>query len=104
MRIEGFKIDVAVSVVAEEIKDTEEYGKGINIGAHVNVELKEAEISDKLTNNTEDRPPKCDILAKSITSWLRNFRAGNLIWVSPAFLPCFQRRFRHCTLRIERRG
>ena len=45
MRIEGFKIDVAVSVVAEEIKDTEEYGKGINIGAHVNVELKEAEIS-----------------------------------------------------------
>ena len=38
MRIEGFKIDVAVSVVAEEIKDTEEYGKGINIGAHEKIQ------------------------------------------------------------------
>ena len=66
--------------------------------------VKVAEISDMLTNNEENRPQKCDILAKSIISWLRNFQAGNLIWVSPAFLPCFQRRFRHCTLRIERHG
>lgn len=49
MRISGVKINVAVNIVADEIKDTEEYGKGIKIGANVGVELGEADISPEET-------------------------------------------------------
>ena len=49
MKISGVKINVAVNIVADEIKDTEEYGKGINIGANVGVELGEADISPEET-------------------------------------------------------
>lgn len=45
MKISGVKFEVNVNVACGEFKDEKELCKELNIGAHMNVELGEAEVS-----------------------------------------------------------